>query len=81
MLVPPTVVTVTGTAPAVTATGAVTASWVADTTARFVPGAVPNETAVAPLRFVPVTVTLVPPPVGALAGDTLDTVGAATAVT
>jgi hypothetical protein len=38
----------------------------------------PKVTEVAPVRLVPVMVTLVPPAVGPLLGDTLVTVGAAT---
>jgi hypothetical protein len=36
----------------------------------------PNETAVAPVKLVPVMVTLVPPAAGPLVGLMLDTVGA-----
>ena len=42
------------------------------------PAAVPNLTAVAPVRSVPVMVTLVPPVVGPLVGAMAVTVGAAT---
>ena len=44
----------------------------------IVPAAVPNSTAVAPARFVPVIVTVVPPAVGPDVGLTAVTVGAAT---
>jgi len=40
-----------------------------------VPAVVPKRTAVAPERFVPVTVTVVPPLVGPTAGDTPVTAG------
>ncbi len=39
---------------------------------------VPNFTAVAPVKLVPVIVTVVPPVVGPLVGDTLVTVGTGT---
>jgi hypothetical protein len=47
-------------------------------TVNVVADVAPNFTAVAPVKFVPVMVTLVPPAVGPLAGLTLLTVGAAT---
>ncbi|GAB3059091.1 hypothetical protein GCM10027053_21230 [Intrasporangium mesophilum] len=74
--VPPGVVTVTGTVPAVPA-GEVTVSWVGLVTVRVVPVAVPNLTLVAPVRLVPVIVTTVPPVVGPPFGETALTVGAA----
>ena len=43
---------------------------------RLVPATVPNVTAVAPLRLVPVTVTTVPPAAGPEAGEMLVIVGA-----
>ena len=51
--------------------------FVADTTVKLVADTAPNSTAVAPVRFVPVTVTVVPPAVGPELGDTFVTVGAA----
>ena len=44
-------------------------------TVMLVAGVPPNVTAVAPLRFVPVIVTLVMPDTGAVGGATLATVG------
>jgi len=74
-LVPPGVVTWTSTAPAACA-GLVIFSWVADTTVTAVP-AVPAKVAfVAPVNFEPVTVTIVAPAIGPLAGDTAVIVGA-----
>ena len=74
-LVPPGVVTVTSTAPAVPA-GDVAVIEVALTTVKeaLVP---PNFTALALLKLVPVMVTLVPPAVGPLAGVIAVTVGTA----
>ncbi len=72
--VPPGVVTVTSTVPAVPA-GAVAVSEVPDTTVMPVAAAVPNLTAVAPPRLVPVTVTVVPPVAGPEVGLTPVTVG------
>lgn len=80
-LFPPGVVTVTDTLPAVSALGASTVSCVADSTDSPEPATVPNETALAPVRFVPVTVTRVPPASGPIDGLTALTVGAATPVT
>ncbi len=74
--VPPTVVTVRSTVPV--PAGAVAVREVAETTVKEVAAAVPKLTAVAPVRLVPVTVTLVPPAVGPLVGLTAVTVGAAT---
>ena len=75
--VPPGVVTVALTTPAAPA-GAVTVTWVAETTVTDVPTTVPNLTVVAPDRLVPVTVTRVPPATGPAVGLTDVTVGAAT---
>ncbi|CAB4889582.1 unannotated protein [freshwater metagenome] len=75
--VPPGVVTVTVTAPA-TPAGAVAVTDVADTTTTFVAAFAPNFTPVAPVRFVPVIVTTVPPDAGPLVGLNDVTVGAAT---
>ena len=52
--------------------------WVAETTLRFVPTPVPKRTAVAPVKFVPLMVTSVPPAVGPEAGETFVTVGGTT---
>ena len=49
---------------------------VAELTVKPVAAAVPNLTAVAPVRFVPVMVTLVPPVVGPVVGLTTVTAGA-----
>ena len=57
--------------------GAVTLTWVAETTVKVVPAMVPNLTEVAPVKFVPVRVTEVPPAAGPDAGLTAVTVGAA----
>ena len=75
--VPPGVVTVTSTVPAAPA-GEVAVIEVADTTVTPVASAVPNFTAVAPVRLVPVMVTGVPPLVEPVVGLTALTVGAAT---
>jgi hypothetical protein len=74
--VPPGVVTCTSTAPAACA-GVTALIEVALVTVNraAVP---PNETAVAPVNCLPVMVTLVPPAVDPLSGDTAVTVGAGT---
>ena len=74
-LVPPGVVTVTSTAPALPA-GDVAVIDVALLTVNEVAAVAPNFTAVAPVKLVPVMVTLVPPAVGPLVGLTPVTVGA-----
>ena len=43
---------------------------------RIVPAVAPNVTAVAPVNAVPVIVTVVPPAVGPLVGETLVIAGA-----
>ena len=73
--VPPTVVTATALAPAACA-GAVAVIDVALFTVKVVAVVPPKETAVAPVRFVPVIVTLVPPAMGPLDGLTDAIVGA-----
>ena len=73
-LVPPAVVTVTSTVPALPA-GAVAVICVALLTVKPLALVAPNFTAVAPVNPVPVMVTVVPPPVGPDAGDTLVMVG------
>jgi hypothetical protein len=80
VLVPEEVVTVTSTAPADPA-GLMAVIDVGETTLKEEAGAVPNVTAVAPDRFVPVTVIGVPPVVGPLAGLMDVTVGAPGGVT
>jgi hypothetical protein len=70
--VPPGVVTVTSTVP--DPAGATAVMDVADTTLKEVAAVEPNLTAVAPVRFVPVTVTEVP--VGPEGGLTEVTTGA-----
>ena len=66
-LVPPGVVTVTSTVPALPA-GAVAVTCEALTTVTLVATFEPNSTAVAPVRLVPVIVTVVPPAVGPRTG-------------
>jgi hypothetical protein len=78
-LVPPTVVTVRSTVPAVPA-GAVAVIWVALFTVKVAALVVPNLTAVAFVRFVPVIVTTVPPVVVPLVTLIPVTVGGATYV-
>ena len=73
---PPLVVTVTSTAPATWA-GDMAEIEVALVTEN-VAAVVPKETFVAPVKFVPVIVTLVPPLVNPLAGLIPVTVGAGT---
>jgi hypothetical protein len=73
-LVPPGVVTVTSTVPA--PAGEVAVICVALLNVNVVAAVAPNFTAVAPVKFVPVMVTTVPPAAGPLAGLTLLTVGA-----
>lgn len=73
--VPPAVVTETFTAPA--APAGVTAFIVVPLlTVKLVAAVFPNLTAVAPVRFVPVIVTEVPPPVEPVIGETEPIVGA-----
>ena len=72
---PPDVTTVMSTVPA--PVGATAVIWVAELTLKLVAFLVPNLTAVAPVRYVPVMVTEVPPEVGPLAVEIPATVGAA----
>jgi len=72
--VPPGVVTVTSMVPL--PGGAVAVMLVADTTVNDEAAVEPNDTLVAPVKFVPVIVTLVPPAVGPDVGETDVTVGA-----
>ena len=69
MLVPPGPVTVTSTVPAAPA-GAVAVMEVALLTVKVEAAVVPNFTAVAPVKLVPVIVTEVPPVVGPEVGLT-----------
>ena len=73
-LLPAGVVTMTLTAPAAP-TGVVAVIVVASTTATLVAAAPPKVTLVAPVKVVPVMVTLVPPAVGPEFGLTEVTVG------
>src|SRR5205807_4825814 len=70
---PSGVVTVTSTPPA--PAGEIAEIEVADSTLKLVAFAAPNLTAVAPARFVPVMVTLVPPDGGPSVGLNAVTVG------
>ena len=76
--VPPTVVTLTVTAPL--PAGATAVIWVAELTTYAVAAVPPKLTAVAPVKLVPVMTTLVPPPVGPDVGASPVIVGAATKV-
>src|SRR5262249_25820865 len=75
-LVPPAVVTVTSTVP--TPVGEVAVIWLALSTVKEPAALLPNLTAVAPEKLVPVMVTLLPPDVGPVFGLTLATVGGPT---
>src|SRR5436853_1689264 len=72
-LVPPAVVTVTSTVP--TPVGEVAVIWVALSTVKEPAALLPNLTAVAPEKLVPVMVTLLPPDDGPVFGLMLVTVG------
>ena len=63
LLGPPPVITITPTAPAVTRAGVIQVIVVLSTMLRFVAANPPNVTEVAPVKDVPVIVTLVPPAV------------------
>ena len=77
VLVPAVVVTVTSTGPSAPPGGDVAVSDVPPPfTTTPVAGLAPKSTAVAPARFVPVTVTDVPPDSGPTLGLTEVTVGA-----
>nr|MCA1071698.1 hypothetical protein [Delftia acidovorans] len=76
-LVPPVVVTRTSTVPAAPA-GAVAVIWVALLTVKPVAGVAPKVTPVDPMKFVPVMVTVVPPPWGPAVGEMPLTEGIAT---
>jgi hypothetical protein len=75
---PPVVVTVTSTVPAVPA-GATAVIEVAEMMVNEVAGVVPKLTALAPVKFVPVIATVVPPDVEPLVGEIPVTVGVAVA--
>ncbi len=79
-LVPPRFVTVTSTGPAAPA-GDVAVICPALLTVKLAAGVAPNETPVAPLKFVPEMTTDVPPAVVPLAGLTPVTVGGLGGVT
>ena len=74
-LVPSAVTTVISTTPADPA-GEVAVIWLAELTVKLVAFVLPNLTAVAPVKLVPVMVMLVPPAVGPFVGDMPVTVGA-----
>jgi hypothetical protein len=73
--VPPAVVTLTSTVPV--PAGEVAVIEVPEMTVKLVAGVAPKVTAVAPVRFVPVIVTEVPPARGPDVGEIEVTVGAA----
>ena len=70
---PPVVVTRTSTVPV--PAGDVAVIWVAELTVKPVAGVAPKLTAVAPVKFVPVIVTVVPPATGPDVGEIDVTVG------
>ena len=72
--VPPAVVTVTSTTPVLPA-GEVAVMDVAELTVKPVALFAPNLTAVAPVKLVPVIVTVDPPPAGPEVGEIAVTVG------
>ena len=74
VLVPPGVLTVTSTVPE--PAGEVAVTCVGDSALSAVAFAEPNLTSLAPVRFVPVIFTEVPPAAGPLVGSTSVTVGA-----
>ena len=75
--IPPAVVTVTSLLPAVPA-GVVAVMEVALTTTKLVAAMPPTATLVAPVKFVPVIVIVVPPVIGPEGGLTLVIVGSGT---
>ncbi|GDY52301.1 hypothetical protein SVIO_029240 [Streptomyces violaceusniger] len=77
MLVPPGVVAVILTVPV--PAGALTVIWVG-VLVRMMAGVAPKRTWVAPVRLVPVRVTVLPPPVGPEVGLSAVSTGAATVV-
>ena len=68
---PPPVVTIMPTAPAVARAGVIQVTVVLSTMLREVAAIPSNVTDVAPVKFVPVTVTLVPPSVHPYDGEIL----------
>ena len=74
-LVPCAVVTVTSTVLTLVDVGDMAVIAVALATVKLVAGVLPKRTLVAPVKFVPVIVTAVPPAAGPLAGNTEVTVG------
>ena len=62
---------------ALAAAGDVAVIWVAELTVKLAAAVAPNVTAVAPVKFVPVIVTVVPPAIGPEVGEIDVTVGAA----
>jgi hypothetical protein len=78
-LVPPAVVTMTSTVPALAA-GDTAVIDVSPFTAKLAAGVPPKVAAVAPVNPVPVTVTLVPPTAGPEVTDMLVTLGGGTKV-
>jgi hypothetical protein len=75
--VPPTVVTVIARSAIVADGGETAVIWVAESTVKLLASPVtPNVTLVAPVRFVPVITTLVPPLRGPDDGDIAVTAGA-----
>ena len=74
--VPPVVVTLTSTT--LVPAGDVAVIEVAELTMKPVAEAAPNVTVVAPVKLVPVIVTVVPPVAGPCVGEIEVTVGAAT---
>ena len=71
LLGPPPVVTITPTAPAVARAGVIQVIVVLSTMLREVAATPPNVTKVAPVKDVPVIVTLVPPAVLPVNGEML----------
>ena len=72
--VPPAVVTPMSTVPV--PAGDVAVIWVAELTVKPVAAVAPNVTAVAPVKLVPVMITVVPPVPGPDVGEIEVTVGA-----
>ena len=75
--VPPGVVIVIGTVPA-RCIGVIASTSVLLTTVKLVAATVPNDTLVVPVRLIPVIVTISPPAVTPVAGNTAVGAGAAT---
>lgn len=75
--VPPGVVIMIGTVPAI-CIGVTASTSVSLTTVKLVAATAPNDTLVVPLRLVPVIVTILPPDVTSVVGNTATGAGAAT---